>query len=246
MSESDRAPALRRLEQARHHEDVRAVVEQLVAGTLSREQAQAWARERYTYGMPLNGDTTGVLNALVALDEVDARGRPFVGEVELRSYLDVLRRGTPLGTPDPILALAFDIDALAARVGGQVEHWLETGLDWQAELQWATRASGRCYRARASARERKPVTVHRMHGVEPLVAIIDVFEDLALDERDVVLAPDFVPLLEQLPRWALWRVDDNANHFEIERSTSFAKLELHERTMRERGHRQFYWIDPAD
>jgi hypothetical protein len=222
MSEADRAKALRRLEQARHHEEVRAVVEKLVAGTMSRDEARAWARG--VSGGAHNGPTGLVVNALIFIDERDAKGRLFVGEASLHAYLDVLRHGTHWAARDPMLGLPLDIDEFAARVGREVVHWLEDGTGWLAEVRWAARTSGWSYSAQAPGQgARGPVSIH-----------------------PVDLVPELVPLLEQLPRWALWREDDNANRFEIERSYCFAKLELHERTMRERGHRQFYWIDPAD
>lgn len=245
MSEADRALALRRLEQARHHEEVRAVVEKLVAGTMSRDEAMAWGRG--VSGGAHNGPTGLVVNALIFIDERDAKGRLFVGEASLHAYLDVLRHGTHWAARDPLLGLPLDIDGFAARVGGEVVHWLEDGTGWLAEVRWAARTSGWSYSAQAPGQgARGPVSIHPLPGTDLLRSVHDVFEDLAVDERDVHIVPELVPLLEQLPRWALWREDDNANRFEIERSCCFAKLELHERTMRERGHRQFYWIDPAD
>jgi hypothetical protein len=75
-------------------------------------------------------------------------------------------------------------------------------------------------------------------------ALLDLFEALAIDDRDVVRFGDEVDL-ESLPCWALWRSDDNGNKFEMERSRSYAKAAAQEQLYSARGHRQVYWVEPA-
>ena len=78
----------------------------------------------------------------------------------------------------------------------------------------------------------------------PADAAVAYLGDDATDERVfAALHPDVD--LTQLPVWALWREDDNANKFEMARYRSYAKAIAREKIYRDRGHRQFYWVDPA-
>jgi hypothetical protein len=247
MTEADRANAERRLAVARRVGELIAKLEEVLDGRSTRAQVMHWARDPQRawpeYRLP--GSASAVANALCNLDARGFDGREFVGEHELRVYLDTLRRGESfVGTGEPFVGLALDIDSFAARLDLRPVHWLDDGVDWSVELQFGVPTSGRAFLAACDARARTPVEIRRQRHVGWRDALTDLFEGLALDEHEVTWWHPEIELV-RLPRWALWREDDNANQFELERSYSFAKLELRERTMRERGHRQFYWIDPV-
>ncbi|KIG17059.1 hypothetical protein DB30_03656 [Enhygromyxa salina] len=104
-------------------------------------------------------------------------------------------------------------------------------------------ASGRPFVAFDRLEHPCGVEVHFQREDSPRDAVVDLFETLAIDDGDVGLHPDLNP--EELPQWALWREDDNNNRFEIERYRCYAKAVERARIFTARGHRQFYWVDPA-
>ncbi len=48
------------------------------------------------------------------------------------------------------------------------------------------------------------------------------------------------------PRWALWRQDDNGNRVLMRRFADLADAEREQRAYEARGHKQTYWIEPAE
>jgi hypothetical protein len=246
MSEADRATALRRLEQARRVREMVAILEALLEGRMSTAEASEWAGQAWRgEHIALYGAANAVRCGLGWIDQLDAQGRAYVGEREFRAYLDALRGGeTFMGEPEPVLGLAIDIEQLAARFAVPVAHWAEEGIGWIEETRFAIPASGRTYRGAVSAGIRGKVAIYKQRHVALLDAVIDLFEGLEIDERDAILLHPQVELA-QLPEWALWRVDHNSNQFEIDRSRSYAKLDAFETRLRNTGHRQSYWIDPA-
>jgi hypothetical protein len=247
MSEADRASALRRLEQARRVREMIAILEALLEGRMSSAEVSEWADQAWRgEHVPLHGTANAVWCSLGWIEQLDARGRAYVGERECRAYLGALRAGeTFMGEPEPVLGLALDIEQLGARFAVPVAHWAEEGIGgWSEETLFAVPASGRTYRAAVPAGIRGKVAIYKQRHVALLDAVIDLFEGLEIDERDAILLHPQVELA-QLPEWALWRVDDNANQFEIDRSRSYAKLDAFETRLRNAGHRQSYWIDPA-
>jgi hypothetical protein len=246
MTEADRAIALRRLEQARRVREMIALLEALLEGRMSSAEVSEWADQAWRgEHIPLHGTANAVRCSLGWINELDARGRAYVGEREFRAYLDALRGGeTFMGEPEPMLGLAMDIEQLAARFAVPVAHWAEEGVGLSEETRFAIPASGHTYRGAVSAGIRGKVAIYKQRHVALLDAVIDLFEGLEIDERDAILLHPQVELA-QLPEWALWRVDDNANQFEIDRSRSYAKLHTFETRLRNAGHRQSYWIDPV-
>lgn len=149
-----------------------------------------------------------------------------------------------LADPDPLVGLELAIDAFAERVGATPIRWWRTGLGWFCEVRFATLATGRPFVAVAELGQDHGVGIHK-HTDDPWKgALIDLFEHFAIDERDTIMLHPAVDLAE-LPVWALWREDDNANKFEMDRYRSYAKATRDEQIYRDRGHRQFYWVDPV-
>jgi hypothetical protein len=46
--------------------------------------------------------------------------------------------------------------------------------------------------------------------------------------------------------WVVWRQDDNGNQYEVSRLATRAEAEELAATMEARGHKQIYWVAPAD
>jgi len=54
------------------------------------------------------------------------------------------------------------------------------------------------------------------------------------------------PADDDAPRWALWRQDDNGNRVLMRRFADLAEAEREQRAYEARGHKQTYWIEPAE
>jgi len=54
------------------------------------------------------------------------------------------------------------------------------------------------------------------------------------------------PLAPDAPRWALWRQDDNGNRVLMRRFAGIEEAEREQRAYEARGHKQTYWIEPAE
>ena len=242
-----RASALRRLERARAVRDLINVLRALLEHRMTRPQAAAWAAELRSSGGPTFDSATAlaVFDALAWVDERDGDGQQ-VRDVDLHAYLAELRGGACfVGDRDPLVRLRLDLDQLAERVGTKPTRWWCSGLGWFEELRFATLASERPFVATAAQGQREHVDVYKLARDPWRDALIDLFEHLVVDDHDAIAFDPAVNLAE-LPVWALWREDDNANRFEMERYRSYSKAELHERIYRERGHKQFYWVDPVE
>lgn len=208
-------------------------------GRMNRAQLQAWALARAPASFD-SATVTAVFEALVGLED-DA----IVGDVELRAYVEALASGQRfVGDPDPLVCLRMDIDVLAEQVRATPIHWWTPGLGWTRELSFAALASGRPFVAVARAEQPGRTYVHERAGDRWQDALVELFEQLAIDEREAIALSPEVELAE-LPVWVLWREDDNGNRVEIDRYRSYAKAELDERLYTERGHRQSYWIRPG-
>lgn len=244
-----------RFEQARRYRVLVDTVRALLESRMTRAQAKAWTRELWPpdsgQGGPLrSGIAATVFDSLWNIEERDERG-DVVREVDLRAYLDWLMRGDCfLGDDQPLLLLEGDIDEFGKQLGvTPFRHWVD-GLGWFLGLRFCATATERPFVARMGEGPGGPSTIHRVIEIykqrsDPWHnAVIDLFETLAIDERDVGWMNPAVEL-EQLPRWALWREDDNANQFEIDRFRSYSKAIAQERMYTARGHRQFYWVDSA-
>jgi hypothetical protein len=211
------------------------ILRALLERRMTRAEAEAWTRERETPAF--DSPTASVV--FEALRRIQTDGER-VRDLELHAWLDALVNGEAfVGDPDPLVRLRMDLDTLAERTGATPIHWGS-----HRSLRFAALASGRPFMARAATEQHDTIDVYKLAGDPWADALIELFEHFAIDDLDAVAFHPMVDLAE-LPVWALWRVDDNANNFEMARYRSYAKAELQERIYRERGHRQFYWVDPV-
>jgi hypothetical protein len=220
----------------------------LLAGRRTRDEVQAWLLDEQARGgrrgpFP-SQPALCVYESLFNLDE--RWGDDFlVREVELRAYLRWLTEGECFHSDgDALFVLERDIDEFAAQTGTEAARWWVTGLGWWVSLRFCSPASGRPYVVHAELRAPQRLGIHIQVGVDRDDATADLFEVLAVDDRDVTHIHPGVDL-EGLPVWALWREDDNCNRFEIDRSRSYTKMYAQQQLYEARGHRQTYWIEPA-
>lgn len=213
------------------------IMRALIDDRMTRAQAQAWAQARAPARFE-SATAASVFEALVGLEDNEA----IMGDVELRAYVEALACGQRfVGDSDPLVCLRMNLDALAEQVSATPIRWWTAGLGWTRELSFASLASGRPFVAVAPAEQPDRTYVHRRAGDPWHAALTDLFEQLAIDDRDAIaLAPEVE--LAALPVWVLWREDDNGNRVEIDRYRSYAKAEQDERIYTDRGHRQSYWI----
>ena len=233
---------------------VTAMIEQLrglIEGRKTRAEVVDWARA-LAVGLPYpTVPFPGHGRAhLVWASLVNAHERHDEGEVvrlgDLRAYLDWLTRGdTFVGTRDMLVGLPIHVDTLAERTGTTPVRASWSGIGWVPELCFGATVSGRPFAGLGQGLGvGRGTAIHERQGDPWREALIDLFETLAIDERDTTQLREDVDLA-QLPVWSFWREDDNANRFEIERFRSYAKAEAQVELFRARGHRQFYWVEPA-
>lgn len=246
VTESQLQAAQRRLEQTRLVQAMVDMLRALLDGRMSRDQASAWVDEQLAAKVSFRSAIAiAVFDSLGSITERDADGE-LLREVELRAYLDELLRGEcVLMDADYLAGLPMTIDELGERVGVTPVRWWVRGLGWFFELSFATLASGRRFVARCHEDDRSGgVGIHKPAADPWQDALVDLFEHFAIDDGDgVIVHPDLD--LAELPVWALWREDDNANKFEMARFRSYAKATAQEKLYRDRGHRQFYWVETS-
>lgn len=224
-------------------------VRALLEGRATRADVLRWTRELWPpgsgQGNPFrSGEAASVFDSLWNLDEQLGDG-PLVREVDLRGYLRWLSEGDSfVGDEEPLLMLNGDLEALAAQVGGEVIRWWLNGLGWLCDLRFCAPARGRAFRAGSALNRPGVIEVFKLRGDAPYDALIELFEALAIDDEDCEHISPAIDL-SRLPVWALWREDDNVNHFEVARFRSYAKARAQERIFTARGHKQTYWVDPA-
>ncbi|MEZ4383911.1 MAG: hypothetical protein R3A79_21445 [Nannocystaceae bacterium] len=220
----------------------------LLAGELTRDAVQTWLLDEQARagrrGPFPSQPALCVYESLLSLDE--RWGDDFVvREVELRAYLRWLTEGESFRSDgDALIALDRNIEEFAAQTGTEAARVWVTGLGWWLSFQFGSPASGRAYVVLADLESPGRVGLHSQVDADRNDAIVDLFEVLAIDERDVEFIHPGVEL-ERLPVWALWREDDNCNRFEIDRFRSYTKAYAQQQLYDARGHRQTYWVEPA-
>lgn len=220
----------------------------LLTGEMTRDAVRTWlldeeARAGRRGPFP-SQPALHVYESLLSLDERWGDDL-LVREVELRAYLRWLTEGESFHSDgDALFVLERDIDEFAGQTGTEAARWWFTGLGWWVSLQFCSPASGRPYVVHAALGSPQRLGIHVQVGVDRNDALADLFEVLAVDDRDVTHIHPGVEL-ERLPVWALWREDDNCNRFEIDRSRSYTKMYAQQQRYEARGHRQTYWIEPA-
>ncbi len=236
------------LERAEQNERVRAMAAQLrglLAGTRTRDEVASWARELAAVAPPQLTPFRNPTAACVFMGLSEIRDDEWIRPADLRAWLRWLEEGeTFVADTEPLFSVNMALDEIAQRTDAAAIRQIIDGLGWYEILSFCAPASGRPIIA--SARRGFPgrVLVYKQRTDAWRDAVIDIFETLAIDERDTL---DLHPTidLEQLPQWSLWRADDFGNHVEIDRYHCYAKASALEQMFAARGHKQSYWVDPT-
>lgn len=231
------------LERAEQNERVRAMAAQLrglLAGTRTRDEVAQWARE---LGRRTAFHSPTAACVFMCLSEI--RDAEWIRAVDLRAWLRWLEEGETFeADAEPLFSVNMALDEIAQRTDATPIRQILDGLGWYEILRFCAPASGRPIIA--SARRGFPgrVLVYKQRTDAWRDAVIDIFETLAIDERDTLELHPTIDL-EQLPQWSLWRADDFGNPVEIDRYHCYAKASALEQMFAARGHKQSYWVDPT-
>lgn len=221
----------------------------LLTGRSTRAEVLAWAHELWPPGSGQGGPfrwamAACVFASILSLHERHA-DRELVRERDLRAYLRWLSEGELFhADDDAVINLAGEIEAFAARTGGEVVRWWFDGIGWVQTVHFCAPGSGRPFVVHSMLERPTGLGFCKLRSDDWTEAAIDLFEALAIDDDDVYYLNPAIDRA-RLPVWALWRQDDSGNHFEIAQFRSYAKACAQQRMYTQRGHKQMYWVDPA-
>ncbi len=216
-------------------------------GRLSRGEVGAWARsvwpENAGQGSPFlrHGSAATVFDGIYGMND-----KGGLLDHELRAYLRWLVEGE-----------TFRADNIPfAVLPGRLTDWLRwpgleapvrfviDGIGWHEGAQLACPATGRAFfmfKSLETIHGDNGVLVNKLAQDDLTESVLDLFETFAIDERDV-LHIDAKFDVTSLPKWELWRLDDNANEMMIDTFRSRAKAVAIQQMYEARGHRQTYWV----
>lgn len=221
----------------------------LLAGRVTRADVMDWARELWPpesgQGNPFrSGRAVAIFDSISNLD-AEWGGGPLVRDADIRAYLRWITEGDAfLSDDEAVVVLARDIEDFAEDVGGEVIRWWLDGIGWCTEVRFCAPARGRPFLARSLLEKPGETGISKQARDDCHDAIIDLFEALSIDDDDCTfINPELE--LSRLPAWVLRRQDDNGNRFEVDRFKSYAKACAQADILTARGHKQFYWVDPA-
>ncbi|HNL91234.1 MAG TPA: hypothetical protein PKH05_19290 [Nitrospira sp.] len=219
----------------------------LLAGHVNRAEIREWTREVWPLGSgqgnPFKwGEAASIFDSVYNIDE-EHNDCPLVRDREIRAYLRWLTEGETFhADEEPLAILAHDIEKFAAAVGGDAIRWWLDGVGWCVEVRFCAPAIGRVFLAHSRLDRSNELSISKLSRDDWHVAIMDLFEALAIDDKDCTAISPKVEL-PRLPLWAVRRQDDNGNNFEIDRHRSYTKACAQAERLTARGHKQLYWID---
>lgn len=235
-----------------------ARLEAFLADRETNPSLEAWARAVWgeTPEGPLRANRVATA-VLMNVRNAAARSlpgddsRPFVlRPVDAAEYLRMLRRGTLAGSARKVCGLSAPLQRFAAQLGLETERHVADGLGWFEHLQFASPASGRTF---ALTRPLDHPELHERLSTEVVVepggdagdVLRDLVETLGIDLADVYwFAEGFEST--SLPKWALWRQDDNGHRAAIATFTGLRKGEAALRHYESLPHKQLYWLTEDD
>jgi len=235
-----------------HTETLVGRLRAFLVGGETHESLQAWAKALWTdLAGPVNGNAvaTAILMNLwsaATREPPDDESRPYVlRRVDVDAYLYRLQRGDQGPSGRDLGFLRASPADIASRLGRETERYVLGGIGWCEYLQFASPGSGRVFvleRALGAAPTGSWVYVDRT--ADALDAVRDLFETLAIDLADLEgFASDFVVDTGALPRWTLWRQDDNGIRAEVADFTGRRKAEAALRHYESLHHKQVYWLE---
>lgn len=216
-----------------------AVAERLLAGDVSRREAMAWAvaHDRPPAPSPFgrNRAAHDLHLCLYALDSAVIR------DGDVRHFLDEVRDGAVPFACD-LAAARVAIAKLPALAGRPSFRFDGDGLGWFEAVRFASPATGRAFLAASQLEPPFPAstlfTTTALATADRADVVADLLDTLALDLDDVEPA---VPV--ELPRWHLWRLDDNGQRAIVATFSGLAKGRAALAAYEARGHKQTYWLE---
>lgn len=227
----------------------------LLCSRINRGDVAAWVDRVWPKGeggpspFDQNGTAYSVLLSISGIGRDEQEGNEAVREQELKAYIRWLSQGRAFfGDDAPFMTLPGTLSdlSLPTWVEPPVRFWM-SGLGWFEVLQLASTATDRAYfvlHSLSTQFDVAQVWFTKRADDDLQAAAFDLFESLAIDERDTLYLDPKVDL-SQLGCWELWRLDDNNNEALIESFHSRAKAVRAQQRFEARGHRQTYWVAKA-
>lgn len=210
---------------------------------LARSTSDAWPLDRQDSPFQRHGAAHVVFQSVRAIEDRDG-GAFVVRNQDVASYLQWLTVGDAFArSRDPLMAISTPIETLTSRTGGrEVRMWID-GLGWQVSLRFGSPATGRCFVVLSplSFEHARWSMIHANRGDDPAEAVQDVIESLAIEGPEVGF---WHPQLEpaKMPRWTVWRQDDNGGRFEVDTFLAYSRAMRLCNELESRGHKQMYWV----
>jgi len=235
-----------------------ARLEAFLAGRETNPSLEAWARA--VWGEAPEGPLrTNRVATSVLMNVRHAAARSFPGDAsrpfllrpaDASEYLRMLRRGMLAAPARTVCGLSAPLQRFAAQLGLETERHVTDGLGWFEHLQFASPSSGRAFALsrpldHPELHERLSTEVVVEPGGGPADVLRDLVETLGIDLADVFwFAEEFEGAA--LPKWALWRQDDNGHRAAIATFTGLRKGEAALRHYESLPHKQLYWLTEDD
>lgn len=234
---------------ARQHGLIREMTEllhDLTHGRVARTDVAAWVEKVWPRGEGGEAPFVGHGTAFTVLLSISGIEEKTVREHDLRAYVRWLTEGEAfLGDSNPFLTLPGTIAdlRLPGWIDPPVRFWVQ-GLGWHESIQLGSAATGRPFFIHADigfSPGPPQVQITKRAEDDLQAAALDVFETLAVDDRDALYLDPRVELA-QFTQWEVWRLDDNNNEALIDTFRCRAKAVLTQQRFEARGHRQTYWV----
>lgn len=228
MSSKHLAKAPEHAEQVTRVKNMIAKLHGLLAGRLTRCEVIAWTREMWPpengQGGPFRwGTAASVFDSIWNLDKTWGDNE-LVREVDLRAYLRWLVEGESF-QGEELVSLRCNTENLATQVGADAIRWWLDGIGWCTDVRFCRQThGGALFLAQTRLERPECQMIYRRHGDDPHSALLDLFEALAIDERDCVFIHEDIEL-ERVPTWVLWRTNGGSRS-EMARFRSYSKANV--------------------
>lgn len=235
--------------QARRTGELAELLSSFLAGQKGRADIASWTRAAWPCADQQGGPFKHHAVAATVFESIwnveERRGDAYVVRHEdMAAYLDWLTLGDAFkAAPEPLVVITAPLDALTTTIRGtEVRMWLD-GLGWQVTLRFASPATGRCFMANAPLEGEGAchTSIYTARADGPLEAAVDLIEALALDGSEVHW---WLPRIQRamMPRWSVWRQDDNGGRYEVAAFLSYSRAMRACEDFESRGHKQIYWV----
>ncbi|MDI3289615.1 hypothetical protein [Polyangium sp. 15x6] len=231
-------------------ERVRELVDLLCAfldGRKDRAEITRWRRTGWRNAEVDGGGLQGQGMACLVFDCLDdierRRGDDFlVRREDVAGYVAWLTTRGERGAigPRPLAAVARSIDSLVTEMRGDTVRFFQPGFGWLVETCFVS-ATGRGFWAVSDLERGAGLEIRTIRGDDPTEAAQDLAEALALDTPEVQWVDPRIDVAA-LPRWSLWRQDDNGQRYEMSTFLSYSRAMRECAAFEARGHKQMYWV----